>query len=172
MSTSGVIVRHVGSFKFAARLLSLTSMQLPVFSGIGVFYYLYKTSVWNYTIYSFSFFIPLLSTLRNHDGDGNGNVKKAIGLMSKTTTLHVITLFCTFLYYPYTTMTWNGQILRSLVKRNGKALNSSISVWTQGRSPLFSTNKDTNSIFQRCFHGRRCCRIVRSLIGKKRVPSK
>ena len=30
-----------------------------------------------------------LGTLRNYDGDGNGNVKKAIGLMSKTTTLHV-----------------------------------------------------------------------------------
>ena len=28
-------------------------------------------------------------TVRNYDGDGNGNVKKAIGLMSKTTTLHV-----------------------------------------------------------------------------------
>ena len=25
----------------------------------------------------------------NHDGGGNGNVKKAIGLMSKTTSLHV-----------------------------------------------------------------------------------
>ena len=30
-----------------------------------------------------------LGTLPNYDGDGNGNVKKAIGLMSKTTTLHV-----------------------------------------------------------------------------------
>ena len=30
-----------------------------------------------------------LGTLRNYDGDVNGNVKKAIGLMSKTTTLHV-----------------------------------------------------------------------------------
>ena len=28
-------------------------------------------------------------TLRNYDGDGNRNVKKAIGLMSKITTLHV-----------------------------------------------------------------------------------
>ena len=28
-------------------------------------------------------------TVQNYDGDGNGNVKKAIGLMSKTTTLHV-----------------------------------------------------------------------------------
>ena len=26
--------------------------------------------------------------VRNYDGDGYGNVKKAIGLMSKTTTLH------------------------------------------------------------------------------------
>ena len=28
-------------------------------------------------------------TLRNYDGDGDGNVKKAISLVSKTTTLHV-----------------------------------------------------------------------------------
>ena len=27
--------------------------------------------------------------LRNYDGDGNGKVKKVIGLISKTTTLHV-----------------------------------------------------------------------------------
>ena len=33
--------------------------------------------------------IESLGTLRNHDQDGNGNVKKTIGLMSKTTTLHV-----------------------------------------------------------------------------------
>ena len=31
----------------------------------------------------------LLGTLRNYDGDGNGNINKAIGLLSKTTTLHV-----------------------------------------------------------------------------------
>ena len=30
-----------------------------------------------------------IGTLRNHDDDGNGNVKKIIGLMSRTTTLHV-----------------------------------------------------------------------------------
>ena len=30
----------------------------------------------------------LLGTLRNYDGDGKENVKKVIGLMSKTTTLH------------------------------------------------------------------------------------
>ena len=33
--------------------------------------------------------VILLGTLRNYDDNGNGNVKKAIGLMSKTTTLHV-----------------------------------------------------------------------------------
>ena len=42
----------------------------------------------------------ILETLRNYDGDGNGNVKRAtglmaIGLMSKTATLHV---HHTFLY--------------------------------------------------------------------------
>ena len=35
----------------------------------------------------------MLGTLRNHDSDGNGNVKKAIGLMSKTTSLHVHHVF-------------------------------------------------------------------------------
>ena len=30
-----------------------------------------------------------IGTLRNYDGDGNEKVKKAIGLMCKTTTLHV-----------------------------------------------------------------------------------
>ena len=31
----------------------------------------------------------LLGTLRSDDGDGNGNTTKAIGLISKTTILHV-----------------------------------------------------------------------------------
>ena len=44
----------------------------------------------------------ILGTLRNDYGDGNKNGKKAIGLMSKTTT---ITLFCTFLCRPCTTTT-------------------------------------------------------------------
>ena len=35
------------------------------------------------------FLIHFVRTLRNYDGDGNGNIKKVIGLMSKTTTLHV-----------------------------------------------------------------------------------
>ena len=34
-------------------------------------------------------FLPLIGTLRSNDADGNENVKKTIGLISKTATLHV-----------------------------------------------------------------------------------
>ena len=33
--------------------------------------------------------ITIIGTLRNCDGDGKENINKAMGLMSKTTTLHV-----------------------------------------------------------------------------------
>ena len=80
-----------------------------------------------------------LGTLQNHDGDGNRNVKKPIGLMSKTTTLHV---HHAFLYssllslhnydvkWPNFNFTW---------ERERKAINSTISVWTRVRSLLFSS---------------------------------
>ena len=42
----------------------------------------------------------------NDHGDGNENARKAMGLLNKTTTLHVITLFCTFCCHHYTTTTW------------------------------------------------------------------
>ena len=44
----------------------------------------------------------LIGTLRNYDGNGNGNVnvKKAIGLMSKPTTLHVHNSFLHFFAIP------------------------------------------------------------------------
>ena len=38
----------------------------------------------------------ILGSLRNDYGDGNENDKKAIGLIRKTTTLHVHCAFCTF----------------------------------------------------------------------------
>ena len=43
------------------------------------------------TLWEFHFHVvnKLLGTLRNYDGDGNENVKKAIGLLSETTSLHV-----------------------------------------------------------------------------------
>ena len=41
----------------------------------------------------------------SNDGDSNEDVKKAIGLLRKTTTFHVHHSFCTFLYRPRTTTT-------------------------------------------------------------------
>ena len=46
-----------------------------------------------------------MGTLLNYDSDSNGNVKKAIGLMSKTTTLQEHHAFCTFLCSPCITKT-------------------------------------------------------------------
>ena len=94
-----------------------------------------------------------------------------------------ITLFCTFLCRSCTTTTWNDQILSFFEDENGKPINSTISVWTWARSPLFISNlnspflsnwatwdnrekmwKDAKRISQGRFHGRRRCRIVRSLL--------
>ena len=45
--------------------------------------------------------LDILETLRNYDGDGKENVqKKPIGLMSKTTTLHVHHAFL-YISLPY-----------------------------------------------------------------------
>ena len=89
--------------------------------------------------------------------------------------------FCTFDCLPCITRTWPDQILSLLGNGNGRVINSTISVTTRERSLLFSSNpvslllsnwdpwinrekkwKDAKSIFQRRFHGRRRCRIVRS----------
>ena len=47
----------------------------------------------------------ILGSMRNDDGDGNENDKKAIGLISKTTTLHVHCAFAKFLFRRCTTTT-------------------------------------------------------------------
>ena len=60
-------------------------------------------------------------------------VKKAKGIMC-------ITFFIKFLCRPCTTTTWNDQILTLLENGNGKAINSTISVWTRARSVLLSSN--------------------------------
>ena len=80
-----------------------------------------------------------VGTLRNHDHDGNGNVKKAIGLMSKTTTLH---LHHAFLYISLPSLHNYDQISSLLGNGNGKAINSTISVRTWARSPLFSSSQN------------------------------
>ena len=67
--------------------------------------------------------------------------------------------------------------------REQQLINSTICVWTRVRTPLFSSStnslllsswatwdnrkvvwKDAESIFRRSFHGRPCCRIIRSLM--------
>ena len=57
------------------------------------------------------FFLMLLGSFSNDDGDGSENFKKAIGLLSKTTST-CITLFCTFLYRLCKTTTWKCLISR------------------------------------------------------------
>ena len=79
--------------------------------------------------------------LQNNDDNGNGNVKKIIGLISKTTILHVHQPFCTFLLQS-TTTTWNDQILRLLGNGNGKSINSTFPVQTWARSPLLSSSQN------------------------------
>ena len=131
-----------------------------------------------------------LGTFRNYDGEGdgdgdgdgdcNGNVEESIRFWAKQQLCTCITLFCTFLCLPCTTVTWNDQILSLLENGNGKAINSTISIWTRARLPLFSSNlnslslisrvtwvnrekvwKEAKSISQRSFHGRRRCRITK-----------
>ena len=86
------------------------------------------------------------------------------------------------------TTTWNDQILSFFEDANGKAINSTISVWTRAWPPLFSSNinslllsnwatlknremvwKNAESIFQGRFHGRHRCLIVRSLICTRKT---
>ena len=80
-----------------------------------------------------------IETLRNYDDDG-----KAIGLMSKTTTLHVhdAFLYISLLFLHNYDVKWD-QMLSLLENRNGKSINSSISVWTRARAPLFISNQNS-----------------------------
>ena len=67
-----------------------------------------------------------VGTLRNYDSDGNEKVRRAIGLMSKTTTLHV---HHAFLYISLLSLHNNDVNFLSLRENgNGKTINSTISV--------------------------------------------
>ena len=110
---------------------------------------------------------------------------KTIDLISKTTTRH---LHHAFLYIYLPSLHNYDQILSLLGNRNGKALNSTISVRTWARSALSSSsqnpllfsnranwdNREKNeneakSVFKRCFHRRRRCRIARYGNVKKTI---
>ena len=114
-----------------------------------------------------------------------GTSKKAIGLMSKTTTLYVHHAFLSIsllsLYNCH--MKWPN--FKFTLERERKAINSTISVWTQAWAQVFTStlnslllsnrmtwddckivSKDVMSIFQRHFHEHHHCQIVRSLIAE------
>ena len=67
--------------------------------------------------------------------------QKTIRLMCKTTALQVYHAFL-YICLHCTTTTWNDQILSLLGNGNGKAINSTISVRTWARSPLFSSSQN------------------------------
>ena len=69
----------------------------------------------------------------------------SLGLMSKKATLHVYHAFLnTFLLSLHNyDVKLNDQILSLLENGNGKAMNSTISVWTRARSLLFSSNQNS-----------------------------
>ena len=118
----------------------------------------------------------LLGTLQNYDGEGIGTSEKQSNNFARASRFFVNFFACT---------TKNGQILSLLEKGNGKAINSTISVWTRARSHAFTSNlnslllsnratwdnreivsTDVKSIFTRRFRGRRRCRVVRSIISR------
>ena len=134
--------------------------------------------------------VQTFGTLRNYDGDGNGNVKNAIGLKSKTTILHVHHAF--FLYisllslhnqdasWPNFKFTWerkrqgdkfyhlcqNSGAVPSLQLQPNSLLLSNWAPWNNREKKW----KDATTVFQRRLHGRRRCRIVRSPIESLRRP--
>ena len=105
--------------------------------------------------------------------------QKEIGLGNKTTTLYV---HDAFLYISLPSL-HDYDVKCFFQDGKSKATKSTIAVWIRARLPLFSSDinslllsnwvtwdsremiwKDTESIFQRSFHGRRRCRIVSSLL--------
>ena len=95
------------------RLLYRWDFFVAVHTYIGYFTHCgYFVDTWQQTIITFSrqksacWQHCIIGSFSNDDGDGDEDVKKAIGLLRKTTTLHVHHAFCTFLYRPCTTTTW------------------------------------------------------------------
>ena len=120
-----------------------------------------------------------IGTLRNYDGDSDGNfnfytAKQQLGTSSP--------LFSTFLCHCYLTTTWNDRILSVLENGDGKTIVCTISVWTRTWSPLLKLISLFKVIgwlgiigkkferFEVYFSGTSsslaspCCRIVNSLL--------
>ena len=129
-----------------------------------------------------------IETLRNYDSDGwraTGTSKKAIGLMSKTTTLHVHHAFLSMSLLSLHNCHMKWPNFKFTLEQERKVINSTISVWTQAWAQVFTStlnslllsnrmnwddckivSKNVMSIFQRHFHEHHHCQIVRSLIAE------
>ena len=125
--------------------------------------------------------------LRNSDGDGNRNVKKAIGLISKTTTPRVhhaflyISLQSLYNYdmkWPNFKFTWEWERQGDKFYHLCQNLGAVPSLQLQTKFPSSSNRvpwnnrekkwKDAKYIFQRRFLGPHRYRIIRSLMNSKR----
>ena len=124
-----------------------------------------------------------IGTLRNYDGDSDGNFKKGINFCTAKQQLRTSSPpFSTFLCHCYLTTTWNDRILSVLENGDGKTIVCTISVWTRTWSPLLKLISLFKVIgwlgiigkkferFEVYFSGTSsslaspCCRIVSSLL--------
>ena len=132
----------------------------------------------------------LLSTLRNYNGDDNGNFKKSHKFNEQNNnSARASCFFVNFFAVLARLWQWHCQILSQLPENgNGKAINSIASDWTLARVPslqflsflfnmaiwdnFLTVSKDKKSIFLRRLHGRRRCQVVRSLLFSYRKAIK
>ena len=125
--------------------------------------------------------LTILGTLRSDDCDGNKNVKQAVGLMNKTTTLHVHHTFSTFLCRPCATRTWGNEKIPNFMFCEGRKqlsnhkiyfflseFGESAYIWQNKRVGIRRDEdwKTANSLFKQRFPGRRRPCISRSLLLK------
>ena len=82
----------------------MITAEIPKAKHCSFFCYLLTIDECIINVWGYTEILPILGSFSNDDGDGNQAVKKATGLLRKTTTLQ-FTLFCTFLHRPCTTTT-------------------------------------------------------------------
>ena len=111
----------------------LAKEQLCTCSILLGTFFSFSTTTWNCLVSRF--IEEVIGTLSKDDGDSNKNGKKGIGLISKTTTLHVHHAFCTFHCRHCTTMKWKRLISR-FVKDGNTRQRLSFSFPVLWHSPL------------------------------------
>ena len=106
--------------------------------------------VWHYVNARVSMSVGplLLGTLRNYDGDGNGNIIKSNRFNEQNNnSARASCFFVNFFAVLARLWQWHGQILSLPENGNGKAINSTISVWTRARVPSLQFQKFLSFLF-------------------------